>query len=168
MSSFDDYFQNSYIEYTTSNTQYIRNNSYEYRTSPYNDIIKDKILKIEEENYSPPKGYKILDYGERIRSDDIYFNVCRIKWMSLDGYGENNIYQKGSLFIARKVKKKVDYSQEEKVYIINMLKSQKAFNGDSALKVEEKDFDICEYLSENNIIKCINPDRFYIEEKISP
>jgi hypothetical protein len=70
---------------------------------------------------------------------------------------KNKIYE-----ILNIEREKIEVSDKDINNLVNFLKEKRAFNGDSALKMEEKKIDICYELTERGIIKSIG-ERFYID-----
>lgn len=96
-----------------------------------------------------------------------------------NNYKELSLKQMLSLFTKKQqsnIKKSLGIKELENIIvsdkikeeIINNLKEMRAFNEDSALKIEENDknFDFYEVLAEQNIIKSFNFNKFYFFEKM--
>jgi len=69
-------------------------------------------------------------------------------------------------FLNIKEENKIEISEEIKNKVINYLTESRAFNQDSALKVDDKELDIYDALAEKGIINYVErEDRFYFSEK---
>lgn len=114
-------------------------NYYENMVISSDNLYKQGIIK--ENPNEPPKGYKLLKGVTKLKVK-IYFLII---WKIVCSKFNSN------------------YSDETKNRIIQMLKRERAFNADSALKIEdENDSLICEDLADKEIIKQID-DRFWFE-----
>lgn len=143
----------------------VRGNKYDF---DYFDSFKIKQEKIKQQenpkeiNNCPP-GHRPLEDNTVIKKGDIFYNSYSKTYFDANvEVGKNYIKGLWLPGFRKKDKPKIDYTEEQKQEIINKLRNLKAFNGDSAFRVPENCIDICEYLSENNIIGCADKDRFYI------
>jgi hypothetical protein len=69
-------------------------------------------------------------------------------------------------FLNIKEENKIEISEEIKNKVINYLTESRAFNQDSALKVDDKELDVYDALAEKGIINYVErEDRFYFSEK---
>lgn len=144
-------------------------------------IITDEVTQIDNsvpqnkiEEFStkpnPPDNCRFLKTGEKIKKGDRYYNAYHSidggnAWIELSKGDINSVYVENAWpLTCRKERPPVVYDDITRNNILNFLKDKRAFNGDSAFKLDGQDGDICADLSEKGIIKCVDEDRFYIEK----
>lgn len=139
------------------------NRSYdEPTTTPVPVPIPPK-TKINEFSIEVLEGYKPLTRGVTTRKGDIYFESYSKQWRQLVKGDLGVPFRSGWPQVYRKIIN-LNYTQEKTNSIINFLTVERAFNEDSAFEIEGNDLDIYLDLSEKNIIKCIDENRFYVEK----
>ncbi len=133
-----------------------------------NEIKTDSQPIIVSNDRKMPQGYRLLKNGEITTEEDLCYNLYLditgepMPWKSLNRTDLKQTYDvRFWPLVCRKIKT-IEITKGLEDYILNKLKSERAFNGDSALKMEGNDFDICEHLSNKGIIKCIDYNRFYL------
>lgn len=116
-----------------------------------------------------PPGFRELRKGEIIRCDDLAYSMR--KWVREDSLYDNctgGRYNPGIFYTTIRKINIINFTEEQKNQIINKLKSNFAFNADSALEVSDDDYELYFTLEQNKIIKSADygeKECFYLENK---
>lgn len=156
------YDNRNYDEPTTTPTT----ENYYAKSAPAATPVSTPIppkTKINEFSIEVLEGYKPLTRGVTTRKGDIYFESYSKQWRQLVKGDLGVPFRSGWPQVYRKIIN-LNYTQEKTNSIINFLTVERAFNEDSAFEIEGNDLDIYLDLSEKNIIKCIDENRFYVEK----
>jgi hypothetical protein len=107
-----------------------------------------------------PLGYRLLKWGEEIRTGDMYCDYDG-KWKNLNHYIGEPVDLGWSPCITKEKIEKINYTEQQKSFVLKKLNKERAFNGDSAIKVKGAQLSLFSSLAQDGIIETINENRFY-------
>lgn len=152
----DDWYYDSYFKYNTIVEK--------DKKQELPEIKKEEIKEEFKQNEIIPTGYRLLNENEIILENDLRYRVGLGKWVSIsiDNIGEPYSYLWMSYVVRRIIIK--ECTEEQKQEAINKLTLSRAFNADSALKVNGETLEICLFMFDKELIGSIDGNKFYIKK----